>query len=110
MVQGALAGTRGGRAPSKLLLAAALPAAACSILLGLVLLFVGGNAAHLVGYVLSCVVPFLLVAVHRREAAHLLATVGIVRPRSERIFASLLIVAGLVLAALHAWAFAWAIS
>lgn len=104
-----------GAAPSvrqtrRFILRGALPMAALLIAVGVALLFVSGRLPHVGGYVFSCLLPFLLVAAQRREAAHLLAQEGIARPARERFFASGLLVIGFAVAVIHAWAFAWAVS
>jgi len=94
----------------RLIVRAALPVAMSSLVLGAVVLFVHGTWIHVVGYVLSCLLPFLLVAFQRRAAARMLAAEGIARPTWERYGTPAILAAGFVLAVIHAWSFAWGVS
>ena len=87
-----------------------LPAAAVSLVLGIALLPLASNGSHIAGYCLTCLIPFLLVAAQRREAVHVQAERGTVRPSHERWMTAGLLGVGLIAAAVHAWAFAWAVS
>lgn len=87
-----------------------LPAAAVSVLAGLALLPFSNVSLSAIGYSLACPIPFLLVAGQRREATRLASETGELRSTGERWLAALIIGAGLVAAALHAWSFAWGIS
>lgn len=89
------------------LLAIGLPASAAMVVAGALLLVVDGRLVNAAGYLLACLLPFLLVAAQRREAVQTQARSGQVRPGHERWLASAVLVAGLVVAACHAWRFAW---
>lgn len=80
--------------------------AGVSIVLSLGLLVLGGLALNVVGYVLSSLVAFSLVAMFRRNAANRFVAVGIGAAPSTAAFSIALLLAGLVVAALQAYAIA----
>jgi hypothetical protein len=94
----------------QLVLVAALPVAALSLTVGVALVPVGASDVHVVGYCLSSVIPFVLVAAQRREAIRVQAQHGVVRGRFERWIAATMLVIGLLAAGAHAWQYAWAVS
>lgn len=93
-----------------LVLDAGLPAAGVSIAVGIAVLLFPATAVHLVGYCLTCLIPFLLVAGQRHEAMRQQVELGVVRANRERVLAAVLLGIGFVFAAVHAWQFAWAVS
>ncbi len=95
---------------SRVFVSAPLPLALVSLGIGGALLLLDRPWVHIAGYAASCLLPFILVAFQRREAARLLAVQGIARPTRERFLASAILVVGFAVAVVHAWSFAWAVS
>lgn len=93
-----------------LVLGAGLPAAALAIAAGIALLLFPAPGVHVLGYCLTCLIPFLLVAGQRHEAMRQQAELGVVRANRERWIAAALLGIGFVFAAVHAWQFALAVS
>jgi hypothetical protein len=94
----------------RVLIRLTLPAAVAGLLVGAALLILSRDWAHIAGYCLGCLIPFCLVAAHRRVAVNVRARRGTVAGRGEAVFTVLLLVAGLCVGAVHAWLFAWSVS
>jgi len=80
---------------------------ALSILCSLLLLFAGSGVAHFVGYVLAAPVPFVLIALRRRMVVRRRELHGLVEPSGVELLTWLLFAAGLVLALVHGFQFAY---
>jgi hypothetical protein len=94
----------------QVVLVLSLPVASFSLAVGGGLLALSMPAAHVAGYCLACLIPFLLVAAQRREATRMQAREGLVRAGHERWFAATILLVGFIIAGIHAWYFAWGVS
>jgi hypothetical protein len=94
----------------RLVLGGGLPAAGTSLCVGVGLVFVSGVDLHALGYGLCTLLPFVLIALQRREAARVEARKGELRPGWERRLVPLMLAVGIAGAIANAWYFAWAIS
>jgi uncharacterized membrane protein YiaA len=66
-------------------------------------------AGNLTGYLLAAIVPGSLVALFRRQSQRRLASVGVAITRSRSWVSTALVVVGMLMATLHAWAIARAL-
>lgn len=80
--------------------------AGISLMVSALLLFTGGVLLHVLGYLFACLVPFTLVALFRRNSIQRTALSGVATPAWTRQVGVGIIVAGFILAILHAWSIA----
>lgn len=80
--------------------------AGISLVVSAILLFTGGLLLNVLGYLFACLAPFTLVALFRRNSIQRMVITGVATPAWTRQVSVGIIVAGFVLAILHAWSIA----